>query len=91
MTRDEVARRLAVADRRIRLLRRCTLDLSALRRHLLGERRHGPDRPALLRAEAAERGGHGRALFGGLALGICRRAEVQRRGASSCPPAGAAP
>lgn len=39
LSREELARRLAEADRRILLLRRCTLELSELRRHLLEKRR----------------------------------------------------
>jgi hypothetical protein len=39
LARDELARRFAEADRQVVLLRRATLDMQALRRHLLAQRR----------------------------------------------------
>jgi hypothetical protein len=51
-TREELARRLAEADRWVVLLRRATLDMQSVRRHML-ERAHGPERP---RRDGAARG-----------------------------------
>jgi hypothetical protein len=44
MTRDELAKRLAEADRIVSILRRATLDMDKLGRHVLGERRREAER-----------------------------------------------
>jgi hypothetical protein len=54
MTRDELAKRLAEADRIVSILRRATLDMDKLGRHVLAERRREPRRPGVaLSAEGA--------------------------------------
>jgi hypothetical protein len=45
LTPDELAKRFAEADRMVVLLRRATLDMQAVRRHVLGERQREPRRP----------------------------------------------
>ena len=53
LTPDELARRFAEADRMVVLLRRATLDMQAVRRHILAERqreaRPGSDAESLKR------------------------------------------
>jgi hypothetical protein len=44
MTRDELAKRLAEADRMVLILRRATLDMDKLGRHVLAERRRETER-----------------------------------------------
>ena len=45
LTPDELAKRFAEADRMVVLLRRATLDMQAVRRHVLAERQREPRRP----------------------------------------------
>jgi hypothetical protein len=44
MSRDELARRFAEADRMVVLLRRATLDMQAVREHVVAERRRELER-----------------------------------------------
>lgn len=44
ISEEELARRLAEADRRVVLLRQATLEMQAVRKHLLNERRREPER-----------------------------------------------
>jgi hypothetical protein len=44
LTREEVARRLAEADRQVVLLRQATRDMQSVRAHLLEERRRELER-----------------------------------------------
>jgi hypothetical protein len=44
MSREELARRLAEADRMVVLLRRATLDMQAVRAHVFAERRRELER-----------------------------------------------
>ena len=44
MSREELARRLAEADRMVVLLRRATLDMQTVRAHVFADRLHEPER-----------------------------------------------
>lgn len=44
MSREELARRLAEADRMVVLLRRATLDMQTVRKHVFAERRRELER-----------------------------------------------
>ena len=50
LSRDELARRFAEADRMVVLLRRATLDMQAVRRHVFAERQRESRRPGRDRA-----------------------------------------
>jgi hypothetical protein len=50
LSRAELARRFAEADKMVVLLRRATLDMQSVREFLLKERRREPERPGSDRA-----------------------------------------
>jgi hypothetical protein len=52
MSREELAKRFAEADRMVLILRRATLDMQIVRAHVFAERRRESDRP---RRDGADR------------------------------------